>query len=130
MRQKGTEMKIAIIGSRSIAVSDIKRYIPKDTTEIVSGGAKGVDQDAKKYANENHISYKEYKPNYRLYGKGAPLKRNIEIINYADKVVALLDGKSRGTHHVIQTCLQKCVPIDLWVMDKEGNMAKKHPEVT
>ena len=123
-------MKVAIIGSRSITVSDINKYIPENATEIVSGGAKGIDQDAKRYAVEKSIPYKEYNPNYRLYGKGAPLKRNIEIIDYADRVIALWDGKSRGTHHVIQVCLQKGVPIDVWVADKEGNIVKKHPEVT
>lgn len=35
-------MKVAVIGSRGLSVSDLSRYLPENTTEIVSGGAKGV----------------------------------------------------------------------------------------
>ena len=46
-------MKAAIIGSRNITNIDLSRFIPKETTEIISGGAKGVDTIAKEYALEN-----------------------------------------------------------------------------
>ena len=42
-------MKAAIIGSRNITNIDLSRFIPKKTTEIISGGAKGVDTLAKEY---------------------------------------------------------------------------------
>lgn len=32
-------MKIAVIGSRTLTVRNLEKYIPKDTTEIISGGA-------------------------------------------------------------------------------------------
>ena len=35
-------MKVAIVGSRNLTVSDLKKYLPKETTEIVSGGAQGI----------------------------------------------------------------------------------------
>ena len=35
-------MCIAIIGSRTLSIPDLGIYLPKDTTEIISGGAKGV----------------------------------------------------------------------------------------
>ena len=43
-------MKVAVIGSRGLSVSDLGRYLPENTTEIVSGGAKGVDTSAREYA--------------------------------------------------------------------------------
>ena len=39
-------MKVAVIGSRGLTVPDLDKYLPPDTTEIVSGGAKGVDTSA------------------------------------------------------------------------------------
>lgn len=45
-------MKIAIVGSRNINVDNIEKYLPENITEIISGGAKGVDTCAKKYALE------------------------------------------------------------------------------
>ena len=38
------------------------------------------------------------------YGRGAPLKRNLQIIDYADCVLAFWDGQSRGTKFVIEHC--------------------------
>ena len=70
-------------------------------TEIVSGGAKGVDTTAREYATENGIKLTEFLPEYSRYKRGAPLKRNIQIAEYADKVLAFWDGKSRGTKHMI-----------------------------
>ena len=40
-------MCIAIIGSRTLSIPDLGIYLPKDTTEIISGGAKGVDTSAR-----------------------------------------------------------------------------------
>ena len=37
-------MKIAVIGSRTLTVRNLEKYIPKDTTEIISGGANGIDR--------------------------------------------------------------------------------------
>ena len=97
-------MKIAIIGSRNIFVDNLGQYLPENTTEIVSGGANGVDSCAEEYAESNKIKLKEFLPEYEKFGKGAPLKRNIQIIEYADEVLAFWDGKSRGTKSVIDTC--------------------------
>lgn len=100
-------MKLAIIGSRNLKVLDLEMYISKDVTEIVSGGAKGIDNCAKDFAIAHNIKLTEFLPNYRRYGKGAPLKRNLQIIDYADEVLAFWDGKSKGTKYVIDNCNKK-----------------------
>ena len=48
-------MRVAIIGSRNLTV-DISKYIPDGTTESISGGAKGIDTLAEKYADEHNRS--------------------------------------------------------------------------
>ena len=97
-------MKTAVVGSRNLNVKFIRYYIPAATSEIVSGGAKGVDAFAKKYAEEMNCKYTEFLPDYEKYGRVAPLRRNDEIIDYADIVVAIWDGKSKGTKYVIDKC--------------------------
>ena len=97
-------MRVAIIGSRGLTVDDLGKYLPTAVTEIVSGGAKGIDACAKEYALANHIPLTEFFPEYEKYKKGAPLKRNLQIIDYADIVLAFWDGKSMGTQHVIRNC--------------------------
>ena len=71
-------MKIAIIGSRTLKIDDIEKYIPDNVTEIVSGGAMGVDLSAREYAVKRGIKLSEFLPEYEKYKKGAPLKRNLQ----------------------------------------------------
>lgn len=97
-------MKVAIIGSRTLNVENLGDYLPESITEIVTGGAKGIDFCAEKYAKENGLRLVEFLPEYEKYRRNAPLVRNKLIIEYADEVVAFWDGKSRGTKSVIDTC--------------------------
>ena len=53
-------MKIAVIGSRGLVINDLGKYLPANVTEIVSGGAKGIDTCAKKYALSNGIKLNFY----------------------------------------------------------------------
>ncbi|MGN1111705.1 MAG: SLOG family protein [Acutalibacteraceae bacterium] len=104
-------MKVAVIGSRNLTVNNLGDYLPRDTTEIVSGGASGVDSCAGQYAKAHNIPLTEFLPDYRKYGKAAPLKRNIQIIEYADCVLAFWDGRSHGTRFVIDKCRRMGVPV-------------------
>lgn len=110
-------MKVAVIGSRGLSVSDLIRYLPENTTEIVSGGAKGVDTSAREYALSHGIKLTEFLPEYTKYGRSAPLKRNITIIEYSDIVIAFWDGKSRGTKFVIDNCRKLGVEVRVYIID-------------
>lgn len=106
-------MKIAVIGSRNLTVDNLEDYLPENVTEIVSGGAKGIDKCARSYAAENNIKLTEFLPEYEKYGRRAPLVRNLQIIDYADRVIAFWDGESHGTKFVIENCkrLNKSVTV-------------------
>lgn len=97
-------MKVAVIGSRGFnnynVVKDKLDSI-SGITLIVSGGAMGADTLGERYAIENGIPTKIYKPDWSK-GRGAGFLRNTDIINEADIVVAFWDGKSRGTLDSIQ----------------------------
>ena len=103
-------MRVGVIGSRGLRVDNLADYLPQETTMIVSGGAKGIDSCAKEYALANNIPITEFLPEYEKYGKIAPLKRNIEIIQHSDFMLIIWDRKSRGTKHVIDNCNKLNVP--------------------
>ena len=103
-------MKVAVVGSRSLTVTNLEKYLPPNTTEIVSGGAQGIDQCARRYAREHGIKLTEFLPDYPAYGRSAPLRRNIEIIDYSDVVLAFWDGVSHGTAFVITKCKERNTP--------------------
>ena len=97
-------MKIAIVGSRGIKVDNLGRFLPSEVTEIVSGGAKGVDTCAAEYARSKGLRLTVFFPDYEKYGRYAPLERNKKIIDYADSVIAFWDVTSTGTKFVINEC--------------------------
>ena len=111
-------MKIAVIGSRGLKVNDLEKYLPKDVTEIVSGGARGIDKCAREYAVANGLKLTEFLPEYEKYGRVAPLRRNLQIIDYADEVLAFWDGKSRGMNNVIEKIKKVTVMI---AVTKQGD---------
>ena len=109
-------MRLAIIGSRNLNIK-IDEYISKDVSEIISGGAKGIDEEARSYAIRKQIKVTEFLPNYQLYGKYAPLKRNADIVEYADEGIAFWDGKSRGTEYTINLFKKQGKKITVYILN-------------
>jgi len=107
-------MKVAVVGSRNLRVDDLGSYLPEELTELVSGGARGVDTSARLYARNHDICLTEFLPDYARYGRAAPLRRNVQIVEYADLVLAFWDGKSRGTKFVIDQCKKMGVPVKVF----------------
>ncbi len=108
-------MRVAIIGSRDLPDFDLTPYLPENITEIVSGGARGIDTVAKNYALRHNIKYTEIRPEYSKYGRIAPLLRNLDIIDNSDVVYAFWDGTSNGTRFVIAGCHIIGVPVHVFV---------------
>ena len=53
-------------------------------------------------AERRGLRLTEFLPEYGVYGRRAPLCRNERIAAYADAVLAVWDGKSRGTAHTVK----------------------------
>lgn len=100
-------MRLAIVGSREFndyqKLYDIlaEHFYHRKITAIVSGGAKGADSLARKYAENFNIEYIEFLPDWDKYGKSAGFIRNKDIVEKSDFVLAFWDGKSNGTRHSI-----------------------------
>ena len=103
-------MRVAVVGSRSLSVKDLGEFLPEGVSEILSGGARGVDASAKEYAEVKGIPLREFLPEYERYGRAAPLRRNLALLAEADLVLAFWDGRSRGTAFVIRECRRRGVP--------------------
>lgn len=117
-------MKLAIIGSRNLQINNIEQYITDAVTEIVSGGAKGIDSCAAEFALSKGIAFKEFLPDYKKHGKAAPVIRNKEIVNYSDAILAFWDGKSRGTKNVIDYCNKTGTPLRVIILPADEASSK------
>lgn len=105
-------MKVVVGGSRSIKLfTAVEAAILKSQyhiTELVSGGAAGVDSIAEEYAYLERIPVKKFivTPEEWTKSRGAGHKRNERMVIYADAVIAVWDGISGGTRNLIQ-CARK-----------------------
>lgn len=100
-------MIVAVVGSRDFndyrtffAYMDaFRQNISIDL--IVSGGAKGTDSTAYRYAVDKGITFVCHPPHPE---DGYPTKffrRNLRIANHAEVMIAFPKGKSSGTRHAI-----------------------------
>ena len=112
-------MKVAIIGSRNLKIENLEKYLPRKTDEIVSGGASGIDACAARWAKEHSLTLTEFLPQYERYGRGAPIVRNRQIVDYCDKVIAFWDGSSKGTLSVIQYAQKTGKPCEVILTRKK-----------
>lgn len=102
-------MRVAIVGSRDYPhLEQVRQFVRAlaqkyPQAEIVSGGARGVDQTAQDEGIQCGLTVTCFPAEWDKYGKSAGMRRNHDIIKCADKVVAFWDGKSRGTKHTIDT---------------------------
>ena len=108
LKMDGMKLNVAVIGSRSfddyglLSRFIITRILPKRIRCIISGGAKGADSLAERFAEEYHCDFKVFHAEWRIYGSKAGYLRNHDIIKTCDMCFAFWDGTSRGTAHAIQ----------------------------
>lgn len=69
-------MRVAVVGSRGLKVEHLENYLPEGVTEIVSGGARGVDTCAREYALSHGLKLTEFLPEYDKYGRSAETKHH------------------------------------------------------
>ena len=72
-----------------------------ESTIIIHGGASGIDTLVDEIATYMKFKIIIYKPKYQIYGKKAPLIRNQEMVDIANKVIAIWNGRSHGTLYTI-----------------------------
>jgi YspA, cpYpsA-related SLOG family len=121
-------MKVIIAGSRAlnnpknvdVAVGsaynkwmqeDEERWQEYMLPEIVSGGAQGVDFLAELYAKKKSLKFTEFKADWDQLGKRAGFVRNNTMALYADRLIAIWDGKSKGTFHMISEMVKLNKPV-------------------
>ena len=95
-------MKLLIVGPRSITDFDLSPYISAEVDTVISGGAIGIDSLAERYADLHRLSKYILRPRYDLYGRAAPLKRNEKMVDMADSVLVIWDGRSKGSQYVVK----------------------------
>jgi hypothetical protein len=104
---QGAGIKLVIFGSRTIEdLEKVEKAVAawgllSRVEEIACGGARGVDTLAERYALQCGIPCKVFPADWEKHGRRAGSLRNEAMAKYADFGVAVWDGQSRGTAHMI-----------------------------
>lgn len=96
------------------------RQLPPET-EVIHGGANGVDQLCGKAAALLGLQVTRYPADWETHGRRAGVIRNVQMLDrWPNLVLAWWDGKSKGTAHTIgEAGKRKCV-FRVGVCDGEG----------
>lgn len=98
-------MKVAIVGSQfGFDLDDVYRAVHASGFEItadICGMAPGADTLGKIWAEENGIEVLEYPADWAAEPENGGKIRNAQMAQDAEAVIALWDGKSPGTSHMI-----------------------------
>ena len=100
-------MKTIIAGGRDITdyqlVLDAIKESQFAISTVVCGGAKGVDSLGERYATEMNLQLNMFIPDWDTHGRAAGPIRNRKMAENAEALIAVWDGKSRGTKNMIET---------------------------
>ena len=115
-----TEFKLIVAGGRDFAdYEKLSRvlftlaevdYADKEIS-IVSGMARGADALGTRFAKEHGVTLHEFPANWNKYGKSAGYRRNEEMGNFADGLLAFWNKSSKGTEHMIEFMRAKGKPV-------------------
>ena len=119
-------MRTIIAGSRDITDYSILEEAIKQCgwipTVVISGAARGADTLGEIWADKNGVPLERCPADWNQYGRSAGYKRNQEMAEKAEALIALWDGKSRGTKHMIDIADLKNLKIFIYRTDE--NWAK------
>lgn len=111
-------MKLIIAGSRDISPSVsfiqgcIQLFQLEGVTEVVSGGAKGVDTIGEIWAGRcKEYIVTQFLADWDTHGKKAGVLRNKEMAIYADALLLIWDGVSRGSANMRKEMLALGKPV-------------------
>lgn len=118
-------MKVIIAGSRTIQsytlVEEVIFASGFSITEVVSGYARGVDTVGEAWSLINGLGYaKPFPANWDRFGNAAGHVRNLEMSEYADALISVWDGKSRGTRDMINIMVDRNKPVYVHQLGQSG----------
>lgn len=121
--------KVIIAGSRNIdSVDVVAEAIEKSgfyIDEVVSGTARGVDRLGESFANHYEIPIKRFPADWEKYGKQAGFIRNLKMAKYATHLIAVWDGTSNGTNHMITVAEKNNLIIFVYNLKEIGRKSRE-----
>ncbi len=110
-------MRVIIAGSRTLGFKEVSLAMVEAITQgitptsIVSGTANGVDVAGELWAAKAGLPVVKYPADWDGLGKRAGYVRNNIMAENAEALVAVWDGRSKGTEHMIRLAESKLLMV-------------------
>lgn len=109
-------MYISVSGGRTfndyVLLDQIMNHYKPWISHVNVGGAKGLDTLVERWCITNNIPFTVYKPQYQNSNdRGAPLRRNFDIVNGTSFLIAFPTSESRGTYDAINKAKNLNIPV-------------------
>lgn len=108
-------MRVIVAGSRTINdIAEIEKAIAAagfEITSVISGCARGADISGEIWASRNLIPCERFPADWDAWGKAAGHIRNQKMADYGHALIAVWDGKSRGTANMIAQMKRRGKPV-------------------
>ncbi len=120
-------MKVIVAGGRDFTnyalVEEAIKISGFEISQIVSGKAKGVDTLGEVWALANNVPVEAFPADWSQHGRAAGPIRNKQMAEYADALIAIWDGESKGTANMIQQARNKQLNVFIYLV-KDTNVGK------
>ena len=81
---------------------------------VVSGHAQGADMLGERLANEHGLMLEVYPADWKLHYRSAGFRRNEQMGDISDGLIAYWDGRSHGTRHMIEYAKSKGLDVTVY----------------
>lgn len=121
-------MKLIIAGSRTLVpgFGFIRGCVHMlniiGISEIVCGMAEGVDLQGKMFASHQELLVKEFPADWKTHGRAAGPIRNKQMADYADALLLIWDGESRGSANMKKEMEKLKKPIYEVILKNENSL--------
>ncbi len=102
-------MKLAVAGYRGFTdyhlfKQHLVAFIEEhgEPVEIISGGAKGADAMAERYAKEENLPIVVLRPEWKTHGRKAGILRNTDIVARCTHLLAFPSEVGKGTQDTVK----------------------------
>lgn len=90
-----------------------------EVTTVISGCARGADTLGEEWAARNNIPVEKFPADWNLHGRCAGYFRNNRMADNAQALIALWDGTSKGTKHMVDIAREKGLVVLVYRFSKE-----------
>lgn len=126
------EYRLIIAGSRNFndydylqrcCIQEIDKLRNVYDVVVVSGHAQGADILGERFANEQGLKLEIYPADWKAHYRSAGFRRNEQMGDISDGLIAFWDGRSHGTRHMIEYAKSKGLDVTVYYynFDDEHN---------